>query len=272
VVLCHSCDYSSPPPTTCPACAAPGVRYLGTGTQRLEQEVRTRFSRFPCLRMDSDTMRKPGSHDKALEAFRKGEIKILLGTQMISKGLDFPNVTLVGVIDADTVLHQPDLRATERTFQLIAQVSGRTGRSERGGRVCVQTSCPSEPAILLAARHDYTNFAERELLQRHQAGAPPYAHLVRVIVRGLVEQAVQDEARRMVETLQNAITAGGLPISLLGPAPAPVARLKGNFRYHFRLSSPEVEDILRLWRSQADQLQPASGIEYAVDVDPINLR
>src|SRR5690606_25692529 len=135
----------------------------GTGTQRLEAEVRSKFPDARIVRMDSDSMRKPGSHDAALTAFREGEIDILLGTQMIAKGLDFPNVTLVGVVDADTLLHQPDLRAAERTFQLIAQVAGRTGRGPKGGRVLVQTMNPDEPVIQFAAHHDFDSFARFEL-------------------------------------------------------------------------------------------------------------
>ncbi|MCA9099463.1 MAG: primosomal protein N', partial [Planctomycetaceae bacterium] len=173
-IVCHSCKYESPPPERCPHCEQPGLRYFGTGTQKLEQEVIAKFPGHTVVRMDSDSMRKPGSHDKALEAFRKGEVSILLGTQMIAKGLDFPNVTLVGVVDADTQLHQPDYRAAERTFQLIAQVAGRTGRGEKGGRVLVQTTSPDEPAIQFAASHDYDGFAYRELAHRREAGYPPY--------------------------------------------------------------------------------------------------
>src|SRR5204863_6589444 len=136
------------------------------GTERLESEVRHRFEDYKCLRMDSDTMKQRGSHDEALEKFRHGEVKILLGTQMIAKGLDFPNVTLVGVVDADTLLHQPDMRSAERTFQLIAQVAGRTGRSAKGGRVLVQTASPDQPAILKASNHDFEGFANEELKHR----------------------------------------------------------------------------------------------------------
>ena len=135
--VCHSCDYEIPPPKVCPTCESPAVRYLGTGTQKLDEEVQNTFPNARVLRMDSDSMKKPGSHDEALDKFRHGEVEILLGTQMIAKGLDFPNVTLVGVVDADTMLRQPDMRAAERTFQLIAQVAGRTGRGEpvrRGDR------------------------------------------------------------------------------------------------------------------------------------------
>src|SRR5208283_1104698 len=136
------------------ACQAPGIHYRGLGTQRLEHEVRGSFPDYPCLRMDTDTMQEHGSHERALSAFRQGQVRILLGTQMIAKGLDFPNVTLVGVVNADMALHLPDFRAAERTFQLIAQVAGRTGRGDRPGRVLVQTYSPDHPAIRAAARHD----------------------------------------------------------------------------------------------------------------------
>jgi primosomal protein N' (replication factor Y) len=271
-IVCHSCEYASKAPTACPACGVPGIQYLGIGTQRLEQEVRARFPKYTCVRMDSDSMRKPGSHDKALEAFRHGETRILLGTQMISKGLDFPNVTLVGVIDADTVLHQPDLRSTERTFQLIAQVAGRTGRGRKGGRVMVQTSCPAEPAILKASEHDYLGFARAELEHRRQMQAPPFEHLTRVIIRGPDEQSALAEARKMADLVRSAITAGGFPVRILGPAPAPVSRLKGSYRFHFQLSAVAVEHIQELWRAVADSLKPAGGVEFAVDMDPINMR
>ncbi|MEM1063095.1 MAG: primosomal protein N', partial [Planctomycetota bacterium] len=156
--LCHSCGVESEVPRSCPECGHTGLKFVGIGTQKLEAEVRAKFAGVPLARMDSDAMKKPGSHDEVLSAFRSGDLKILLGTQMIAKGLDFPNVTLVGVVDADTTLRQPDLRASERTFQLIAQVAGRTGRSRRGGRVLVQSSSPAEPAIRLTRDHDYVTF------------------------------------------------------------------------------------------------------------------
>jgi primosomal protein N' (replication factor Y) len=271
-VVCHSCDYQTSPPARCPTCGDAGIQYLGVGTQRLEHEVRTRFAGYACVRMDSDSMRRPGSHDRALEAFRHGAVRILLGTQMISKGLDFPNVTLVGVIDADTVLHQPDFRSTERTFQLIAQVAGRTGRGSKGGRVLVQTSCPTEPAILKASQHDFAGFAAAELEHRRQMRAPPYEHLARVIIRGADEQAALAEARRMADLVRAAIAEASLPVRLLGPAPAPVARLKGSFRFHFQLSAAAPEPIQQLWKGVHDLLKPPANVEYAVDMDPINLR
>ncbi len=149
--LCHTCDAERDPPSYCPGCGAPGLHYGGIGTERLEREVRSAFPDHAIQRMDSDTMRSPGSHERVLKTFKEGDVRILLGTQMIAKGLDFPNVTLVGVVSADTALHLPDFRAAERTFQLVAQVAGRTGRGDRPGKVLVQTFCPDAPAIRHAA-------------------------------------------------------------------------------------------------------------------------
>lgn len=272
VVRCHTCDYQTLPPSVCPNCQQPGIRYLGSGTQRLEQEVRSKFPKSTCMRMDSDSMRRRGSHDEALEAFRRGEVRILLGTQMISKGLDFPNVTLVGVVHADTVLHQPDLRAAERTFQLIAQVAGRTGRSHRGGRVLVQTSCPAEPSIVSASKHDYSGFARAELEHRRQMRAPPFEHLARVIVRGPEETEVRGEVKRMAEACRAAAAESVPGVRILGPAPAPVAKVKGDYRYHFQLSAPTVTEIQTVWRKVLSTFSPPRRVEFAIDVDPVNLR
>ena len=272
IALCHSCDYQIPPPSHCPHCQHAGVKYLGTGTQRLEQEVIAKFKAFACLRMDSDSMQRPGSHDQALERFRKGEIRILLGTQMIAKGLDFPNVTLVGVIDADTILHQPDLRSAERTFHLIAQVAGRTGRSQRGGRVLVQTSSPEEYPIQMASRHDFVSFATLELEHRQQMQAPPFLHLARIVLRGPVEQIVQTTAQGITDQLRSTVQKLALPVRILGPAPAPVTRLKGLYRYHLQLSATQVSDLQTLWRAVRGDLAPPPDVEFAIDVDPLNLR
>lgn len=273
VALCHTCDYESPPPEQCPSCNEPNPRVLGSGTQRLEAEVKTRFSDVECLRMDSDSMKKPGSHDEALEKFRRGEVQLLLGTQMIAKGLDFPNVTLVGVITADTLLHQPDMRASERTFQLIAQVAGRTGRSERGGRVFVQTSSPAESAIQCAAQHDFLTFAEAELITRKEFEAPPFRHLLRVIIRGPIEADVKAYAKELANALKQAGgEAEGDSVSLLGPAPAPVARMKKYFRYHIQLTAEAPEALRRVWQAGHETVTPPAQVEVAPDMDALNLR
>src|SRR5207237_1674354 len=161
-------------------------RYQGLGTEKLQQEIEEKFHGYVVRRMDSDTMRRPGSHARVLSAFRQGLIHILLGTQMIAKGLDFPNVTLGGVVNADVALHIPDFRSAERTFQLLSQVAGRTGRGAQGGRVLIQTFSPEHPCIALAATHDYTRFVAGELAHRRAHNYPPYERLVRLIVRSRV--------------------------------------------------------------------------------------
>ncbi len=272
VALCHSCDRSAPLPKVCPKCGKPGLLNLGIGTERLEAEVKARFPNVACLRMDSDTMSQRGSHDVALEKFRHGEVQILLGTQMIAKGLDFPNVTLVGVIDADTLLHQPDIRSMERTFQLIAQVAGRTGRSAKGGRVLVQTSSPEQPPIVRAAAHDFLGFATDELRHRQALKVPPFSQMCRVIVRGPDEKEVHAYSDKVGELLRAAAKELALDVRILGPAPCPVTRLKANFRYHLQLTSIELSPLQKIWLHAAPKFPSHPEVEFVVDVDPLNLR
>ena len=268
-VLCHSCDYAGDLPERCGRCQDAVPRLIGTGTQRLEKEVGHKFPGARIARMDSDSMRQAGSHDRTLSAFGRGELDILLGTQMIAKGLDFPNVTLVGVIDADMMLNQPDLRAAERTFHLISQVAGRTGRGDRGGRVLVQTLAPDEPVIQLAAAHDFKRFAQLELGSRRAAAAPPFAALARVVVRGPDESAALAEARRIAEVLREAADEG---VRVLGPAPAPLVRLRDFYRFHLQLTAPTTDDLLALWRQVDAAVQPPDPIELTIDVDPLDMR
>lgn len=271
-LLCHSCEYSIGTPTYCPKCASPGLRYLGSGTQRLEAEVKTKFPDARLLRMDSDTMKAPGSHDAALEQFRHRKVDILLGTQMIAKGLDFPNVTLVGVIDADTLLHQPDLRSPERTFQLISQVAGRTGRGEREGRVLVQTMSPDEPVIRFAAAHDYEKFARYELKNRQSLRAPPFSVMARLILRSLDDKTVQEESRRIAAILREASARTGADVRILGPAPAILTRLRKFFRYHIQFTSPTHAQLHALWREATHRLDVHPDVELTIDVDPLDMR
>lgn len=270
--VCHSCDYSIPPPEQCPNCEGRTVRFFGTGTQKLEEEVKALFAKARVLRMDSDTMKKSGSHDEALEKFRHGEVDILLGTQMIAKGLDFPNVTMVGVIDADSMLNQPDMRASERTFQLIAQVAGRTGRSARGGRVLVQTTSPDAPPIQYAAKHDFLGFASHELHQRKDTGAPPFSSVTRVIFRSMNEHQVMEVAKAVAENLRAEAKASDPTVRVLGAAPAPITRLRGFFRFHLQISAPTQDQVKAVWLAVETRLKLPDGVEMAVDVDPINSR
>ncbi|HLA84614.1 MAG TPA: primosomal protein N' [Thermoguttaceae bacterium] len=269
--LCHYCDHEIPAPHECPECRFAGIRYSGQGTQRLEAEVRARFRDVACLRMDTDTMRTRGSHQKALDAFHRGEIQILVGTQMIAKGLDFPNVTLVGVINADTALHLPDFRAAERTFHLVTQVAGRTGRGDKGGRVLVQTFSPEHPAICAAVRHDYAAFAAGELPLRRSLLYPPFGGMIRFVVRGASEPCAAQFADQLAARLREALDAQPSKTRLLGPAPAPLAKLRGEYRFAIHIQGPSRHRLRTAARTATAGLKPPEGVQWMVDVDPLDM-
>ncbi len=269
--VCHYCDYQVPTPPWCPECRFDGIRYSGLGTQKLEVEVKARFPNAVVARMDSDTMRKPGSHERVLTEFREGKVQILLGTQMIAKGLDFPNVTLVGVINADTALHFPDFRAAERTFQLVTQVAGRTGRGDKGGRVLVQTFTPEHPAIQAASHHDYITFATEELKQRERFAYPPLGRLARIIVRGPEEEATEKFAQSLADRLETARQIDQMQVRLLGPAPPPMYKLRGKYRFHILLQTTESGVLGKLLRRVTADLRTPEDIQYVIDIDPMDM-
>jgi primosomal protein N' (replication factor Y) (superfamily II helicase) len=265
ILQCHYCGRKSAPPERCPACSAETVNYWGTGTQRVEEEVLKKFPEIRIGRMDADAVRS-GGYESILSAFRDGEVDVLVGTQMVAKGLDFPNVTVVGVVNADVALSMPDFRANERTFQLITQVAGRAGRGPKGGRVFVQTFQPEHLAIQLAAKHDYESFAKDELEVRRARGYPPFGRLARVLVRSQSRQkaaeAIQAFAGRLVEPAR---TAG---VQILGPQPCPVAKISRFWRYHILLKAPTAKALLFLWDRMRGDLSPPGGVQMAIDVDP----
>ena len=271
--VCHYCDYTIATPPWCPSCRFDGIRYGGLGTQKLEVEVKARFPDSIIARMDSDTMRRPGSHQKVLSAFRAGRVNILLGTQMIAKGLDFPNVMLVGVINADGALHFPDFRAAERTFQLVTQVAGRTGRGDRGGRVIVQTYSPEHPAIQAASNHDYELFAKGEMINRMKFNYPPLGSVARIIIRGVVEDVTEAVADSLVRNLEAAREALGVEVRILGPAPPPISKLRGKYRFHVLLqsvNSAELGETIR--RATASfKIADKDDVQYVVDIDPMDM-
>jgi primosomal protein N' (replication factor Y) len=194
---------------------------------------------------------------------------------MIAKGLDFPNVTLVGVVNADTALHLPDFRASERTFQLIAQVAGRTGRGRQGGRVLVQTLNPDHPAIAAAVRHDYARFANHELAIRRAAGYPPFASMVRIIVRGPQETATRETAKHLGDRLRSAVAASeadAATIRILGPGAAPIARLRGEHRFQLQLQAPNIAALQSLVREATTGFEPAKDVRWIADVDPWDMQ
>ncbi len=268
---CHYCEYTIDAPPRCPECNFEGIRYSGLGTQRLEAEVRSRFPGVACLRMDSDSMRGVGSHEAALDRFRDGEVKILLGTQMIAKGLDFPNVTLVGVINADTALHFPDFRAAERTFQLVTQVAGRTGRGSKGGRVIVQTFSPEHLAIQAAMQHDYHMFASQELPARDEFGYPPATAMIRVIFSGASQTNTEQFAQQVSTSLRAAFEADTVQVRVLGPAPAPIAKLRGNVRFHLLMMAHDGLALRETVRSSASTWKAPRDVKWQIDVDPVNM-
>lgn len=264
--VCHYCDRHEPPPTVCPECKSRSIRYGGLGTQRLESEVRARFPKHVCARMDTDSMQSRGSHERVLAAFRKGDIDILLGTQMIAKGLDFPNVTLVGVINADTALHLPDFRAGERTFQLVAQVAGRTGRGKKGGRVLVQTLSPEHEAIQAAVRHDFPRFAEKELELRKNLNYPPFGAMIRMVVRGPLEETTRGVSEEIAKELKKFAV---LPhIRIMGPAPAAIPKLRANHRFQIQLQAEDINSLRQLVRESVLDFKCPKDVYVTVDVDP----
>jgi primosomal protein N' (replication factor Y) (superfamily II helicase) len=284
-LVCHHCGWETAPMAKCPKCASPAMRYQGLGTEKLHQELQERFPDKVIERMDSDTMSKPGSHRRVLDAFKDGLIHILLGTQMIAKGLDFPNVTLVGVVNADIGLHLPDFRAAERTFQILAQVAGRAGRGDKGGTVMVQTFTPEHPCITLAAEHDYHGFAQQELAHRKAFSYPPFHKLARLIVRSEKEEAAAKFADVLAGTFREAVMRstrqhaspalpGEMPtptVRVLGPAECPVFKLKNFYRFHFQLQAESSGHLHQVLREVLSVAKPPHNVEFQVDVDPFSM-
>ena len=266
--ICHYCEFMIQAPDRCADCGFNAIRFTGIGTQKLELEVQALFPDVACERMDTDTMRKPGSHEDALNRFRNGEVRILLGTQMIAKGLDFPNVTLVGVINADTALHFPDFRASERTFGLVTQVAGRTGRGEKGGRVLVQTFSPDHQAIDAAKRHDYAKFAAYDLPLRQQHEYPPFSSLARVVIRSESKAKAAQMSDQLADSIKHFAPQVGAKIRVLGPAPATVEKLRGKYRFHILITAEASLVVQPIIREVQRSVKPVDGVQWIVDIDP----
>ena len=266
-VICHYCGFEERPPRDCPSCGS-RLSPLGFGTEKVEQEVKASFPEASVARMDSDTMSGRGAHEQVLAAFAERRIDVLIGTQMIAKGLDFPNATLVGVICADSALFLPDYRAAERTFQLLSQVIGRTGRGPLGGRVIVQAYDPRHIAIVTGVAQDYRRFAEAELPQRKALGYPPYGRLVRVVVHAATASAALargDEIRTATLGLD------GESVSVLGPAPAPIAVINDEHRVHVLIKVGDDETVARVLDALASVPRTQRGTRVLVDVDPVSM-
>jgi primosomal protein N' (replication factor Y) len=266
-VVCHYCGQRRPMPDICPDCKQGAIKAIGLGTEKVEEEVRARFPGVPCERMDSDTVRGRGAHQRVLDAFRDGRVKILVGTQMIAKGLDFPNVTLVGVVNADSALHLPDFRAGERTHQLVSQVAGRTGRGPKGGLVLVQTSEPGHYVMRTAAKHDYRAFAASELPHRRALHFPPFGRAARIVIDGTKEP----EVRRTAEAINDHIVAADLRGVVHGPVPCAIERVKARFRWHLLLLAGKWSTLRDMIAAAKPAFPTTRRIHVAVDVDPVSM-
>jgi primosomal protein N' (replication factor Y) len=266
--ICHLCGHEQRPPSMCPDCAFPSLKYRGAGTETVEEELREAFPDVAVARMDSDTMTDRDAYETTLDRFARGEVRVLLGTQMIAKGLHFPAVTLVGVVSADTSLGIPDFRAAERTFGLIAQVAGRAGRGDLPGEVVVQTLHPDEPAIVLATRHAYEEFAKAELEERRAFGYPPFRRLLRIVLRGRSREAVLERGQEITARLAHAKPPG---VEWLGPATPLVARMQGFHRRHVLVKAETPAGIRQALDAVRAGPGPSHGVEEQVDVDPMGL-
>jgi len=265
---CHLCGDVRPSPVRCPQCGAPDIRWRGLGTQRVEEAVRRVLPKARVERMDADTMSKKNRFRQILGEFRTGKIDILIGTQMIGKGLDFPNVTLVGLIDADISMHVPDFRANERTFQLLVQVAGRAGRGDRAGEVVVQTFTPHAETIQFSRRADFEGFAEAELRMREQFKYPPYRHLIHHLFRGPSEEKLKFFSEQWARKVESVF---GGRLELRGPAASPIEKIKDLYRWQLWYFTPSVSKVIgELNRLRIDFPWP-EDITQVLDVDPANL-
>ncbi len=271
---CHYCGLIRQSRAACPQCGGPNLQLRGIGTQRVEQELTSRFPQARILRMDLDTTSRKGAHDRILRKFAEGEADILLGTQMVAKGLDFARVTLVGVISADTQMLLPDFRSSERTFQLLTQVAGRAGRSTLQGEVIIQTHQPDHYSLKHVVTHDFHSFYAQELEARRELDYPPFSRLVLVETKGAVESSVQSAAERFAGSIRKATGS----FTVLGPAPAVISKIKNQFRWHIIIKNPKTGDpsgaglrsvLRKSW--QLFHQKPQQNIKITIDVDPVGL-
>ena len=282
-LCCHICAHVAPVPKVCPAenCGNPAIRFSGTGTQKVEEAIKKLFPQARCHRMDADTMKRKDDYRRILGDFRAGKIDILVGTQMIAKGLHFPNVTLVGIIYADSALHQPDFRAGERTFQLLTQVAGRAGRGDVEGEVFVQAFTPFHPAIQYARRHDFQGFYDQELEFREQLKYPPAGRVALLTLKGRSEDKVKFSAEHVKRELNKLVappaesggasTSGFKDVIIAGPAPAPLLKAETYYRYQIMLRTRSMSKLSHALAKMVAALTLPDEVTMAVDIDPVNL-
>jgi primosomal protein N' (replication factor Y) len=272
-LVCHMCGHTAVVPTKCPGCGDPRIRYSGAGTEKVEELVAAFFPEAVVKRLDADAVTRKDSLKEALHAFRTGKIDILVGTQMIAKGLHFPNVTLVGIVNADLSLHLADFRAGERTFQLLTQVAGRAGRGEVNGEVYVQTFTPFHPAIQFARHHDFPGFWEQEIEFRKQTHYPPFWHVVLIALRSKSESHAAFSADTLKRRAVEALESGAFPADTIigNPAPAPIAKSHGQFRFHLMLRTRRITQLSKALHQILEKLTFPEEVIVSVDVDAYQL-
>lgn len=267
-IRCHYCGFSKEAPSTCPSCKGTSLRLAGFGTQRIERELASLFPEMKTLRMDLDTTRRKDSHQAIFSSFSRHEADCLVGTQMITKGLDFPAVTLVGVVLADTGLNLPDFRAQENTFSLLSQVAGRSGRGEKEGLVIIQSFTPENESIVLACEHDYNGFYSKEIVLRKKLGYPPFSRLVRILIKSRNEEKLNETVSKINEEMPALVNE--LDIQALGPGPCLIYKLKREYRCQILLKGKKSSHLRHLAKSIKDKFS-SSGVGLFIDVDPVGI-
>jgi primosomal protein N' (replication factor Y) len=270
-LLCHYCGYRVPARQLCPNCGGARFQLLGFGTERIEQEIQQIFPSARVGRMDSDVMSSRGAHAKVLQALDRGELDILIGTQMIVKGHDYPRITLMGIISADVTLNLPDLRASERAFQLLSQAAGRVGRADRPGKVVIQTFVPDHYVIQRVQNHDYEGFVHQEMNYRRELAYPPLTHMVNLRVAARHGDTAEMSARRLAAAAERIRRDTPFSVEILGPSPAPISQIKGRYRWQLVLKAEQITALQRFVRFLWQEERLPRNVKIAVDVDPVTL-
>ena len=272
MMICHYCNFRQLPPDICPKCKSGYMKYFGMGTEKVESEIARIFPTARVARMDTDVTASRGSHERILKSFKKHEVDILVGTQMIAKGLDFPKVTLVGVVNADVTLNLPDFRASERTFNLLTQVAGRAGRGEAGGEVILQTYTPEHYSICCAAGHDYEKFYNEEIETRKELFFPPFSHIIKLNLRSRNEKMAESATHRLKEILlKRQASVKTKSFEIVGPAPSPIAKVRGFYRWNLLLKGKNRSMMAQSLKKMLEGYRKPNGVFFAVDVDPMSL-
>lgn len=273
-VICHYCGYTVKSPQVCPRCKSSYIRHFGTGTQRIEEEVRKQFKESSVIRMDMDTTTGKNSHEEILRAFREKNIDVMVGTQMIAKGHDFPKVTLVGVMAADSMLNTGDYRASERTFQLITQVAGRAGRGDLPGRVLIQTYNTEDFSITSACRHDYEGFYRQEIKIREKLNYPPFTNIALIMMSGVNDREVFQKARDIKKLLEDEFSTSGVEAEVLGPTRAPLTKIKNKYRWRTIVKCDNMDAIISVFSTLTDEYYSRKEnhtVDLSMDINPVNM-